>query len=204
MDTYTELQEERVAVGSISNNGTAKYERFDRNFREMNYDLFLNYNKNFSENFSLKGLIGGNIRHAQTSSIRSATQGGLVVPGLYSLSNTFSAISTPTEIYTQIYQEGIFASASFGYKNELFLDITARRDVSSSLPVANNTYYYPSISGSYIFSNILSQSLPALSFGKLRLNYAEVGNTAPPQSLLNTYTKEIHLVDKLYFRTVKR
>ena len=189
MDTYTELQEERVAVGSIANNGTAKYDRFDRNFREMNYDLFLNYNKNFSDDFSLKGLIGGNIRHAQTSSIFAATQGGLVVPGLYSLSNTVSPISAPTENYSQIYQEGIFASASFGYKNELFLDITARRDVSSTLPVANNTYFYPSISGSYIFSNILSQSLPALSFGKLRLNYAEVGNTAPPLSLLNTYVK---------------
>ena len=189
LDTYTELQEERVAVGSINNNGTAKYDRFDRNFREMNYDLFLNYNKEFSETFSLKGLIGGNIRHAQTGSIFAGTQGGIVVPGLYSLSNTVSPISAPSENYSQIYQEGIFASASLGYKNELFLDITARRDVSSTLPVANNTYFYPSISGSYIFSNKLSESWAALSFGKLRLNYAEVGNTAPALSLLNTYVK---------------
>jgi TonB-linked SusC/RagA family outer membrane protein len=189
MDTYTELQEERVAVGSISNNGTAKYDRYDRNFREMNYDFFANYNKNFSEDFSLKALIGANIRHNQISSIFAATQGGLVVPGLYSLSNTASPISAPTESYSQIYQEGIYASASFGYKSELFLDITARRDVSSTLPIANNTYYYPSISASYIFSNKLSESLPALSFGKLRLNYAEVGNTAPALSLLNTYVK---------------
>ncbi len=189
LDTYTELQEERVAVGSINNNGTAKYDRFDRNFREMNYDLFLNYNKEFSETFSLKGLIGGNIRHAQTGSIFAGTQGGIVVPGLYSLSNTVSPISAPSESYSQIYQEGIFASASFGYRNELFLDITARRDVSSTLPVANNTYFYPSISGSYIFSNKLSESWAALSFGKLRLNYAEVGNTAPALSLLNTYVK---------------
>ena len=189
LDTYTELQEERVAVGSINNNGTAKYDRFDRNFREMNYDLFLNYNKEFSETFSLKGLIGGNIRHAQTGSIFAGTQGGIVVPGLYSLSNTVSPISAPSESYSQIYQEGIFASASLGYRNELFLDITARRDVSSTLPVANNTYFYPSISGSYIFSNKLSESWAALSFGKLRLNYAEVGNTAPALSLLNTYVK---------------
>ena len=189
LDTYNELQEERVAVGSINNNGVAKYDRFDRNFREMNYDLFLNYNKEFSETFSLKGLIGGNIRHAQTGSVFAGTQGGIVVPGLYSLSNTVSPISAPSETYSQIYQEGIFASASFGYRNELFLDITARRDVSSSLPNANNTYYYPSVSGSYIFSNKLSESWTALSFGKLRMNYAEVGNTAPPQSLLNTYVK---------------
>jgi TonB-linked SusC/RagA family outer membrane protein len=189
IDTYNELQEDRVANGSINNNGTARYSRFDRNFREMNYDLFVNYTKNFSDNFSLKALIGANIRHNVVSSVFASTQGGLVVPGLYSLSNTVSPISAPTETYAQIYQEGIFASASFGFMNDLFIDITARRDISSTLPTANNTYYYPSVSASYIFSNKLSENWATLSFGKLRLNYAEVGNTAPALSLLNTYVK---------------
>jgi TonB-linked SusC/RagA family outer membrane protein len=189
LDTYTELQEDRVAVGSINNNGTARYSRFDRNFREINYDFFANYTKNFSDNFNLKILAGANIRHNEVSSVFASTQGGLVVPGLYALSNTVSPISAPTETYAQIYQEGIYASASLGFMNDLFIDITARRDVSSTLPIANNTYYYPSVSASYIFSNKLSESLPALSLGKLRLNYAEVGNTAPALSLLNTYVK---------------
>jgi TonB-linked SusC/RagA family outer membrane protein len=189
MDTYTELQEDRIANGSINNNGTARYSRFDRNFKELNYDLFANYTKNFSDNFSLKALIGVNIRHNVVSSVFASTQGGLVVPKLYSLSNTVSPISAPTETYAQIYQEGVFASASLGFMNDLFLEITARRDVSSTLPIANNTYYYPSVSASYIFSNKLSESLPALSFGKLRVNYAEVGNTAPALSLFNTYAK---------------
>jgi TonB-linked SusC/RagA family outer membrane protein len=189
MDTYTELQEDRIAVGSINNNGTARYSRFDRNFKEMNYDFFANYTKNFSDNFSLKALIGANIRHNIVSSVFASTQGGLVIPALYALSNTVSPISAPTETYAQIYQEGIFASTSFGFMNDLFLEITARRDVSSTLPIANNTYYYPSVSASYIFSNKLSQSWATLSFGKLRLNYAEVGNTAPALSLLNTYVK---------------
>jgi TonB-linked SusC/RagA family outer membrane protein len=193
LDTYNELQEERVAVGSITNDGTAMYSRYDRTFREINYDLIGNIHKDITEDFNIKGLIGMNIRNNQISSVYSSTQGGLVVPGIYALANSASAISAPTESYKQIYQEGIFASASLGYKNELFLDLTARRDVSSTLPVANNTYYYPSASAAYIFSNQLSKSLPALSFGKLRVNYAEVANTAPAQSLLNTYVKPVNI-----------
>lgn len=193
LDTYNELQEERVAVGSITNDGTAMYSRYDRTFKEINYDLIGNIHKDITEDFNIKGLLGFNIRNNEVSSMYSSTQGGLVVPGIYALANSASAISAPTESSKQIYQEGIFASASLGYKNELFLDITARRDVSSTLPTANNTYYYPSVSAAYIFSNQLSKSLPALSFGKLRVNYAEVANTALPQSLLNTYVKPVNI-----------
>lgn len=193
MDTYTEQQEERIAVGSINNNGTAKYSRYDRTFREMNYDFFANYHKDLSENFNLKGMVGGNIRKTEVSTMYATTVGGLVVPGIYSLANSASAASAPTENVSAIYQEGIFANASLGYNNELFLDLTARRDVSSSLPVSNNTYFYPSASLSYIFSNKLGESWPALSFGKVRVNYAEVGNTAPALSLLNTYVKPTNL-----------
>ncbi|WP_026997163.1 SusC/RagA family TonB-linked outer membrane protein [Flectobacillus major] len=193
MDTYTESQEERVAVGSINNDGTAKYSRYDRTFRELNYDLFANIHKDLSEDFNVKGMIGANLRRTQVNSVYASTQGGLVVPGIYALANSASAVSAPTESAYEIYQEGIFASASLGYKNELFLDVTARRDVSSTLPVANNTYFYPSASLSYIFSNKLGESWPALSFGKIRANYAEVGNTAPALSLLNTYVKPTNL-----------
>lgn len=193
LDTYNELQEERVAVGSITNDGTAMYSRYDRTFREINYDLIGNIHKDITEDLNIKGLVGMNIRNNEVATMYSSTQGGLVVPGIYSLANSTSSISAPTETSKQIYQEGIFASASLGYKNELFLDITARRDVSSTLPVVNNTYFYPSVSGAYIFSNVLSKSLPALSFGKLRVNYAEVANTAPPQSLLNTYVKPVNI-----------
>ncbi|MDI9867051.1 SusC/RagA family TonB-linked outer membrane protein [Flectobacillus sp. DC10W] len=193
MDTYTEQQEERVAVGSINNNGTAKYSRYDRTFREMNYDFFANYHKDLSEKFNLKGMIGANVRKTEVSTMYATTVGGLVVPGIYSLANSASAASAPTENVSAIYQEGVFASGSLGYNNELFLDLTARRDVSSSLPVSNNTYFYPSASLSYIFSNKLGESWPALSFGKVRVNYAEVGNTAPALSLLNTYVKPTNL-----------
>ncbi|SDL73627.1 SusC/RagA family TonB-linked outer membrane protein [Siphonobacter aquaeclarae] len=193
MDTYNELQEERVAVGSIVNNGTAQYARFNRDFREMNYDLFVNYSKNITEDFNIKAMLGNNIRRTDVNTMRAATVGGLVVPGIYALSNSASPMSAPTETAVALYQQGVFGSVSLGYKNTYYLDLTARRDVSSTLPVANNTYFYPSASLSYIFSNHLSDKIPALSFGKLRVNYAEVGNTAPAFSLKNTYVKPTNL-----------
>jgi hypothetical protein len=66
------------------------------------------------------------------------------------------------------------------------LDATLRRDKASTLPSANNTYYYPSVSGNLIFSKWLPD-LKWLSYGKLRANYAEVGNDAPSYDVLNTY-----------------
>jgi hypothetical protein len=63
LDTYNELQEERVAVGSINNDATAMYSRYDRTFREINYDLIGNINKDITEDFNIKGLVGLNIRN---------------------------------------------------------------------------------------------------------------------------------------------
>ena len=69
----------------------------------------------------------------------------------------------------------------------LILDATLRRDRASSLPEGNNTYYYPSVSGGFVFSKLLP-NLKWLNYGKLRANYAEVGNNAPALSVFSTYT----------------
>jgi outer membrane receptor protein involved in Fe transport len=70
----------------------------------------------------------------------------------------------------------------------LILDATARSDKSSTLPAGNNSYFYPSVSGGFVFSKLLPNA-SWLSFGKLRLNYAEVGNDAPFDYITNTYAQ---------------
>ena len=72
-----------------------------------------------------------------------------------------------------------------GYKDFLYLDATARQDYASTLPVAHNKYFYPSVTGAFIFSEVLKKDW--LSFGKLRLNYAQVGNLAGYDQLIDTY-----------------
>jgi TonB-linked SusC/RagA family outer membrane protein len=185
LDSYDELQEERNAVGSL---GVSSYSRFNRSFREYNYDLMLNIDHKFSDDFTLKGVVGTNIRRTTVQSILASTNGGLVVPNLYALTNSKSPLTPPVERYSDLEVDGIYASATLGFKNFVFVDLAARRDAASSLPKGNNVYYYPSISTSFVFSELLGDN-PWLTGAKLRVNYAEVGNTAPTSSLLNYYDK---------------
>ncbi|RNI25890.1 SusC/RagA family TonB-linked outer membrane protein [Rufibacter latericius] len=187
LDSYDEMQEERNAVGST---GTPYYARFNRTSREFNYDLIANFNKMVAGgDVSLSGLVGANMRRNYESSIFAQTNGGLVVPRLYSLSNSVSPITAPTESEVRVGVDGVFASATVGYKETVFLDLTGRRDKSTTLLTGNNVFYYPSIATSYVFSETLKETLPWLSYGKVRLNYAEVGNDAPALSIYDVYDK---------------
>lgn len=184
MDRYNFLQEERIAVGSID---VPMYWRRNSDFSEMNYDLIASFNKYFGADnkVNFDGNLGMNIRRTAYDYISAQTNGGLVVPGIYSLSNSLSAPNAPAETAYEIGTNGYFARASFGYDNFLYLDLAGRYDVSSTLPEANNGYFYPSASLSLVFSELIKSS--ALSFGKLRFNYAEVGSPAPALSIKNTF-----------------
>jgi len=183
-DGTTDMQEERLAVGSA---GTAGYARFNRSFAEQNFDLIANFKKDITEDISFHGLVGTNMRRSQLQSLRAATNGGLVVPGLYSLSNSLSPINPPTEEFERIGVDGVFASATFGYKDFVYIEGTFRQDKSTTLPTNDNSYKYPSVSANFVFSELLKA--PWLSNGKLRANYAKVGNDAPALSIYPVYDK---------------
>jgi TonB-linked SusC/RagA family outer membrane protein len=194
LDTYRELQEERRAFGSVPGgfglspaNESSGYQRHDRSYKELNYDLMLNFNKKLSDNLSFSGIIGSNIRRQYVDNVLSSTIGGLVVKDLFALSNSRYELPFPVETKYTWGVNGVYGQASLGYKDTYFIDGSIRRDASSTLPQGKNTYFYPALSGSIVFSNILNMDW--LSFGKLRANYAEVGNDAPPLSLVNTYQR---------------
>ncbi|WP_057935586.1 SusC/RagA family TonB-linked outer membrane protein [Algoriphagus resistens] len=185
LNSTTDMQEERLAVGST---GVSQYARYNRDHRESNYDLMLNFNKDISEDISFNGLLGGNIRREETSSIRASTNGGLVVPGLYSLSNSANPVNPPVEEYLRRGVDGVFANANFGYKEKLFLELSARQDKSTTLPEGDNTYFYPAVGANYVLTDAF-KSVSWISHGKIRANYAEVGNDAPPLSIYDVYDK---------------
>ena len=194
LDTYNALQEERRAVGSIPAgfglspvDEASGYQRYDQNYKEVNYDLMLNFNKKIGENISLNGVLGGNIRRTDKDNVLASTIGGLVTPGIYALSNSRFELPFPVEQKIKAGVDGIYAQGSVGYLDTYFVDASIRRDVSSTLPKGNNSYVYPAVSGSFLFSNVMKADW--LSLGKLRVNYAEVGNDAPALSLVNTYTR---------------
>jgi len=192
-DTYSELQEERRAVGSVPadfgiNRLTegSGYQRYNRNYAEYNYDLLLNFKKDLSKDFSLSGVFGGTVNRIKTNTILASTQGGLVVPDLYSLENSISAVR-PIETETTRGVNSYYGQASLGFKNFLYLEGTARQDAFTDVKVGDNKILTTSVSGSYVFSNNLN--LKWLSFGKLRAGYAEnpLGGAGVP--LDDTYTK---------------
>jgi TonB-linked SusC/RagA family outer membrane protein len=183
VDSYSELREERKAVSTI---GVSSYKRTNNNFSESNYDLMANFDKNISPSLTLKGVLGTNIRKNHFESIVAITNGGLIVPRLYALSNSKSPLEAPIENLRNIQVNGVFANISLGYKDFLFLDGAIRQDQSSTLPKGKNSYLYPSISAGFVFSHLIDT--PWLTLGKLRLNYAEVGNSAPALSINDVYT----------------
>ncbi len=183
-DGFSQLFETRVAVGSFQTPGFSK---LLANYGETNYDLILNYDKKLSTDFELRALVGGNVLQDEYSSTSAATSGGLVVPRFYSLSNSVKTPPAPTEVDQRKEVDGVFAGATLSYKSLLTLDGTLRRDQSSTLPKDHKSYYYPAVSGNFLFSKLLPD-FGWLSYGKLRANYAEVGNDAPYYSIQNTYS----------------
>ena len=185
LDHYDEIQEERTATGSLNPDG---YTRYNHAFSEYNYDLIATVDKDLGEDLNLHALLGGNIRKSTTSSIYAETNGGLVVPNWFALSNSVNPIEAPVETYQPIRVNGVFAGATLDYKKLISLDLSGRNDISSTLPKGDNSYFYGSASASFVFSELLKEA-GWLNHGKLRLNYASVGNSAPFASLVDVYTK---------------
>jgi len=182
LDTYSEVQHERINVTSVD---VSRYSRFNNYFRENNFDLMININKEFDNDLNLIATIGTNIRRTSGASIFASTNGGLNIPRLYSLANSANPINAPTETEWAIGVDGIFATASLGWNNTVYVEGSVRRDKFSTLPRDNDTKVYYGVSSSFIFSSLIESNL--ISLGKLRLGYSSTGNGAPVFSVLNTF-----------------
>lgn len=177
-DTYSDLRQERIAVGSVSQ---SKYSEDRYRFTENNYELIATYHKAVGKDHDLRFLGGANRRDTYHDDIFASTQGGLNVPGFYSLQNsTDGALVTPFKSAKRV--NSIFGSASYAYKGYWFVDATLRNDWSSTLPEDNNSYLYPSVSTSLVFSELVN--IPKMSFGKVRASWSKVGNDTDPYRLL--------------------
>jgi TonB-linked SusC/RagA family outer membrane protein len=173
--------------------GTGSYEIDQINVNEFVHDLMITATHKFNEDFQGSLMIGNNIRQRYISTVNSATNasGGLVVPGWYNLANSNGPVNIITDNISRRRLVGLYADLNLSYKNMLFLEATARNDWSSTLPTANNSFFYPSVSLSFLFTELLKESSISnvLSYGKLRTSYAQVGNDTDPYQLLSTYSR---------------
>ncbi len=185
-DFYSEYQERRVAISSCSAGDLPDYTKFLRTFNEFNADIMLRFQKELGE-ISINGLLGSSTRSNTIRSTLASTVGGLSIPDFYALDNSIAPIfNEEAEVLQRI--NSAYGSLSTGFKRFIYVDLTARYDKSSTLPEGNNSYFYPSISTSFILSELAGlNDLSFLSFLKARVNYAEVGNDAPAYNTKPSY-----------------
>ncbi len=183
-DTYSFNYDERVVLGSQA---TSLYKTYDSDFKEFNYEARLHYDKDLTDKFNINSFVGANRRHNTLDRLEAETNGGLIVDGIYNISNSNEA-PTVEEYREKKKINSIFGGISFGYNDLLFIDATARNDWSSSLPENNWSYFYPSVTGSFVFSKLIDASF--LDFGKVRFGWANVGNDATPYNIVDTYENE--------------
>ncbi len=174
--------EGQTASGTLD---TDDYTTWNESRKEDNIEFILSYKKHFSADWSLSALVGTNNRKNERYYWYESTVGGLSVPDLYNLK---ASIDRPNAQNSKSFKEvnSVFAQASVGWRETVYLEATVRTDWSSSLPADNNSYTYPSVSATWIFSEHLTNQ-DVLSFGKLRLSFAQVGSDISPYQLDPTF-----------------
>ena len=182
-DYYNFQVNDRLAARSAAN--IAYAEQLVVNNRENNFELLADYNTTFSSDFSLSVQLGGNLRQDEYSSTRSKSSGGLSVPGIYTVE---TSVNRPerSDFQSQKEIQSVYGRIGLGWRSMLYVDLTGRNDWSSALEEGNNSYFYPSVSSSFVFSELLDGSF--ISFGKLRGGVATVGNDPAPYQTRLTYS----------------
>lgn len=156
--------------------------------RETNSEALASYNNQFGD-FSVGVSVGGNIMHSKSEgNYSSGTQFPL-------LGAQYVALGTTQEASNSIYEKqinSVYGFTNIGYKDWLYLDLTARNDWSSTLPSDNRSYFYPSVSLSALLTGAadaygINYNHNVIDYGKVRFSFAQVGKDTDPYQLLTTY-----------------
>ncbi len=186
LDAYHEFQDTKISK-SYTGERKGLYGLINSYRRERNADFLLSYSKKATD-FNITASLGGNAMYqfSNYSTIQGKSGGsGLILPGIFNVGNM-----APSNIITGsgIGQKGIYsiyALGSVGYKDMAYLDLTARNDWSSTLPVENRSYFYPSASLSLLVNHMFDLG-PKVSLLKVRAGWAQVGNDTNPYMLQNS------------------
>lgn len=169
---------------------------------ELNHDFLAQYNKKFLDSrLDVLAIAGANINEQYSTTMGGQTDDLTFYTGFWQLSNGANRTSL-YESQSKRRSVGVFADVSLGWDDFLFLDATGRNDWSSTLPIDNNSYFYPGVTVSGIFTRFLRDK-SILSFGKVRLAYGRTGNDASPYytgvSYIQAYTNGYYASDIISF-----
>jgi TonB-linked SusC/RagA family outer membrane protein len=173
MDYYTLRGTRLTAQGTSHQRGGSMTENENR-IREINFQYMVGFNKTFMDRFGVNAFFGGN-RMRRTNESISANGTGFSVPFLAAINNAKQRNFGYG--YGKRGINSLFGSVELSYNNYFFITGTARKDWFSTLNPEKNSIVYPSIGGSFVFTDAF-KTLPSwLNYGKLRVAWAQVGNT---------------------------
>lgn len=152
--------------------------------RMYNFELLALYNNTWGD-FDFSGTLGGNMFKVDNLTTVTTAQDMQIRDVIALLS--FNEISVEQNTYRKQINS-VYGAVNLGWKHMVYFDATLRADQSSTLPLNNNSYLYPSFSGSFIFSEIINKK-NVLPYGKIRMSWAQVGSDTNPYQLGLLYTK---------------
>ena len=165
--------------------GYLSYDDIKRN--ELTSTLMANINTNINDNLALIVILGQDYnKRTQRNSIVTGT--ALAAPGLIN-ANNIAASDPPYNHETKRTLFGFFGDVSLSYKNYLFLNLVGRYEMASTLPENNRSYFYPGVSGSFIFSDAFKINKDILSYGKVRAGISRTARDADPYLVFQAYRK---------------
>lgn len=183
INTYSEARSNVIRPGGVAYiNGQVSKSNLVNT--ETDFTFLATVNHDINEKIGLKFLVGFNANEREFSRV-STTGQNVIDPNLLTLSGTKQQSSSQYNSLRRLY--GIFGEATISYNNYAYLTASVRNDHSSTLPVANNSYMYPAVSGSFVFTDAFNLPKNVLNFGKIRANYATVGKDASPYSVNTVY-----------------
>ena len=188
-DWYNDRRKSKVKWGSAgAGSPYGSYAEDAYTVKENNTEVLATYIKQLNKNWGIDALLGFNVRNKQYENNYQAAP-RLAVADLYTLTNSRDPLISSNDFY-RLRQYGLYGSIQLDYRRWAFLNITGRNDWSSTLPVDNNSYFYPSVTASVLLSEAFGWRSKAVNYLKIRGVWSQVGADANPYQLATVFTSE--------------
>lgn len=188
-DWYNDRRKSKVKWGSAgAGSPYGSYAEDAYTVKENNTEVLATYIKQLNKNWGIDALLGFNVRNKQYENNYQAAP-RLAVADLYTLTNSRDPLISSNDFY-RLRQYGLYGSIQLDYRRWAFLNITGRNDWSSTLPVDNNSYFYPSVTASVSLSEAFGWRSKAVNYLKIRGGWSQVGADANPYQLATVFTSE--------------
>jgi TonB-linked SusC/RagA family outer membrane protein len=191
--TATSIEDNQATRTPISISPTdpaGSYGLINKNYEIYYGDVMLLLDKNLTEQINLTANAGFSGRMETSRATRLSTRGGLSVDNWFNLAASLGSTPEFGMEHMDYLTTAYFGSVGASYNRTVYLEATARQETTSTLLSPNNSFFYPSVNASYIFSEHLKDVLPWYDYGKLRASYGIVGNTPGAYRANVVYNKE--------------